>query len=149
MMTLPVDTDSDDYRFLKTLNEDVEVLPVSPTANHWDIQMKNGDYVNVTGKDSLRNAICIAIMTRFQELDYIPLYDEFGCRAHQLIKANKSEMVRYEIELYITEVLENMRRIQEINSIKVTDSDTDSYSYNVDFNVTSVTDEIVSGGVLI
>jgi len=144
-MTLPVDYESDDYQFLKTLNEDVQVLPVSSTANHWDIQMKNGDYVNLTGKDSLRNAICIAIMTRFQELDSIPLYAEFGCRAHQLIKANKSEMVRYEIELYVSEVLENMRRIQEVNSLKVSDSDVQSYL--VEFNVTSVNDETITGSV--
>ena len=144
-MTLPVDYESDDYQYFKTLNEDVQVLPVSPTANHWDIQMKNGDYVNLTGKDSLRNAICIAIMTRFNELDFAPLYDGFGCRAHQLVKANKSEMVKYEIEVYISEVLENMRRIQEVNSLSVTDSDT--YSYLVDFNVTSINDEIVTGSV--
>ncbi|WP_296882108.1 hypothetical protein [uncultured Methanobrevibacter sp.] len=145
MMTLPVDYESDDYQFLKTLNEDVQVLPVSPTANHWDIQMENDDYVNLTGKESLRNAICIAIMTRFNELDSIPLYEEFGCRAHQLIKANKSEMVKYEIELYISEVLENMRRIQEVNSLKVSDSDT--CSYLVEFNVTSVNDETITGSV--
>ena len=121
------------------------MLPVSPTANHWDIKMSNGDYVNLTGKESLRNAICIAIMTRFQELDSIPLYEEFGCRAHQLIQANKSEMVRYEIELYISEVLENMRRIQEVNSLKVSDSDT--HSYFAEFNVTSVNDETITDGV--
>lgn len=146
-MTLPVDYESDDYQYFKTLNEDVQVLPRSPTADHWDIQMNNGDYVNVTGKDSLRNAICIAIMTRFNELDYNQLYDGFGCRAHQLVKANKSEMVRFEIEVYVSEVLENMRRIQEVNSLKVSDSNYEAYSYSVEFNVTSINDEIVTGSV--
>lgn len=107
--------------------------------------MKDGDYVNVTGKESLKNAICIAIMTRFMELDYIPLYDEFGCRAHELIKANKSEMVRYKVELFVTEVLEKMRRIQTVNQVTVTDS-TES-AYQIDFNVTSISDEIVTGSV--
>ena len=145
MMTLPVDYEGDDYRFNKTLNEDVQVLPVSSTADHWDIQMKNGDYVNVTGKESLRNAICIAIMTRFNELDFIQLYNGFGCRAHELIKANKSEMVRYEIELFISEVLENMRRIQQLNSLKVSDSNAGSYL--VEFTVTSINDETITGSV--
>lgn len=145
MMTLPVDYEGDDYRFNKTLNEDVKVLPVSSTADHWDIQMKNGDYVNVTGKESLRNAICIAIMTRFNELDFIQLYNGFGCRAHELIKANKSEMVRYEIELFISEVLENMRRIQQLNSLKVSDSNAGSYL--VEFTVTSINDETITGSV--
>lgn len=146
-MTLPVDVDSYDYNYLKTLNEDVQLQPVSPTAHHWDIQMENGDYVNVTGIESLRNAICIAIMTRLNELDFIPLYDGFGCRVHELVKANKSEMVRYKVEIFIVEVLENMRRIQEVNSVEVTDSD--SQSYDITFNVTSVSDEIVTGSVTI
>lgn len=144
-MTLPVDYESDDYHYFKTLNEDVQVLPVNDTANHWDLQMNNGDYVNVTGIESLRNAIFIAIMTRFNELDYNSLYDGFGCRAHELIKANKSEMVRYKIELYISQILEEMRRIKEVNSLNVTDSE--SQSYLIEFNVTSIMDEVVTGSV--
>lgn len=146
-MTLPVNTDSDSYRFFKTLNEDVQIRPVSSTSDHWDIQMENGDYVNVDGLESLRNAICIAIMTRFNELDFIPLYDGFGCRVHELVKANKSEMVRYKVEIFVVEVLENMRRIQQVNNVEVLDSD--SQSYEINFNVTSISDEIVTGGVTI
>ena len=118
-MTLPFDSSSDDYRLYKTLNEDVQLKPVSDTGEHWDIQMSNGDYVNVTGLESLRNAICIAIMTRFNELDFIPLYEGFGCRAHELIKANKSEMVRYKVELFVVDVLERMRRIQSVNKARL------------------------------
>lgn len=144
---LPIDFESDDYRFYKTLNEDVQIKPVTPTAQHWDIQMENGDYVNVTGFESLHNAICIAIMTRFNELDFIPLYDGFGCRVHELIKANKSEMVKYKVELFTEEVLENMRRIESVNSVKVTE---DNYhSYLIEFNVTSISDEIITGSVVI
>jgi len=146
-MTLPVNTESESYLFYKTLNEDVQIRPVSPTSQHWDIQMSNGDYVNVDGIESLRNAICIAIMTRFNELDFIPLYEGFGCRVHELVKLNKSEMVRYKIELFTSEVLENMRRIQTVNSVTV--SDDDSCSYLIEFNVTSISDEIVTGSVAI
>ena len=146
-MTLPIDFESDDYRFYKTLNEDVQIKPVTPTAQHWDIQMENGDYVNVTGFESLHNAICIAIMTRFNELDFIPLYDGFGCRVHELVKANKSEMVKYKVELFTEEVLENMRRIESVNSVKVTE---DNYhSYLIEFNVTSISDGIITGSVVI
>ena len=144
---LPIDIESDDYRFYKTLNEDVQIKPVTPTAQHWDIQMENGDYVNVTGFESLHNAICIAIMTRFNELDFIPLYDGFGCRVHELVKANKSEMVKYKVELFTEEVLENMRRIQSVNSVRV--SEDNSHSYLIEFNVTSISDEIITGSVVI
>lgn len=140
---LTVNQDSDDYKFFKTLNEDVKLQ--SDEYNRWDIQMENQDYVNITGKESLVNAICIAIMTRFNELDFMNLYEDFGCRAHELIKANKSDIVKYKIELFVTEVLENMRRVFELNEIEVTDSDT--YSYNVFFNVTAINDEIVQGSV--
>lgn len=144
---IPVDIDSDDYKYRKTLNEDVQLKPISQTSNHWDIQMDNGDYVNVTGKDSLHNAICIAIMTRFDELEYIPLYDGFGCRVHELVKANKSEMTKYQIEIFVNNVLSRMRRIHQVNNITITDSN--NAEYNIHFNVTSVYDEIIEGSVTI
>ena len=142
---LNINQNPDDYEFFKTLNEDVKLQP--DDYNRWDIQFENQDYVNITGKESLVNAICIAIMTRFNELDFMNIYEDFGCRAHELIKANKSDMVKYKIELFVTEVLENMRRVFEVNEIEVTDSDT--YSYNVFFNVTAINDEIVQGSVSI
>lgn len=140
-MSLKVDTESEDYQFYKTLNEDVELIP--NRYGKYDLNFENDDYVNVTGKKSLYNAIVIAIMTRFNELGDIPLYEEFGCRVHELLKDNKSDMVMYEIELYIRKVLENMRRILEVNEIKVTDNPRENY--HVYFNVTSINDEIVAG----
>lgn len=141
-------TNEEDLRFHKTLNEDVKIRPVSSTSQHWDIQMSDGDYVNVSGYDSLVNAVCIAIMTRFHELDFIPLYDEFGCRVHELIKANKSEMVRYKIELFVVEVLEDMRRVASVEWVKV--SDDESYSYLIEFGVVSISDmERVEGSLVV
>lgn len=144
-MTLAVDFESDDFRFFKTLNEDVQLKP--DEYNRWDLQFENKDYVNVTGKDSLHNAICIAIMTRYEELQKTPLYAGFGCRIHELIKANKSSMVSYKIELFVTEVLENMRRVQEINFVEVTDDE--NAKYKVTFSVTSINDDLVEGSVSI
>lgn len=138
---LPVDISNYDYQFNKTLNEDVQLKP--DDFNRWDLQMENGDYVNVAGKESLHNAICIAIMTRYGELKDNPLYDEFGCQLHELIKANKSPMVEYEIELFTMEVLENMRRIREVNWIEVIDSE--NHNYKITFHVTSINDETVEG----
>ena len=140
---LAMDTSNYDLQFYKTLNEDVQLKP--DNFNRWDLPMENGDYVNLTGNQSLHNAICIAIMTRYGELKDNPLYDEFGCHLHELIKANKSPMVEYEIELFTVEVLENMRRIQEVNWIEITDSQ--DHNYTITFNVTSINDEIVEGSV--
>ena len=138
---LNINQNPDDYEFFKTLNEDVKLQP--DDYNRWDIQFENQDYVNITGKESLVNAICIAIMTRFNELDFMNIYEDFGCRAHELIKANKSDIVKYKIELFVTEVLENMRRIHEVNEIIITNLE--DQKYKVYFSVTSVNDEIVAG----
>ena len=140
---LKVNEESEDYRFYKTLNEDVELVHYK--YGKFDIAIENGDFVIVTGHSSLYNAIVIAIMTRFNELQDIPLYEGFGCKVHELIKNTKSDKVYYLIELYVREVLENMRRISEINELIVTDSQDDHYT--VYFNVTSITDEIVAGEV--
>ena len=112
----------------------------------FDIHMENGDYVNVTGKKSLGNAIVIAIMTRFNELHDIPLYENFGCRIHDLIKDNQSEMVEYEMELFITDVLENMRRIHEVNELQLTPT---PEGHKIYFKVTDINDEMVSGSVVV
>ena len=146
-MTLPVDYDSDDYEHCKTLNMDVQLKPLNNKSSFWDIQFENGDYVNLTGKESLYNAICIAIMTRFQELGFIELYSDFGCRVYELIKANKSSMVKFKVQTYTQNVLENMRRVREVNWIEVSDSD--DCNYKISFSITSISDEIISGGIII
>lgn len=139
---ISIDTNSDDYKFYKTLNEDVQLKPNK--FSKFDIVMENNDYNNVMGKESLQNAIIIAIMTRYNELGTIPTYSGFGCRVHELLKARQTEMTRYKLELFITDVLENMRRIKEVNNITITDN---HYSYSVEFTVTSINDEIVMGSV--
>lgn len=141
-MPLIVDYESEDYQFYKTLNEDVQLKP--DEYNRYDIQIINGDYVNVSGSSSLVNAIIIAIMTRYQELS-MSLYSGFGCRVHELIKKNKSEMTRYEIMLFVEDVLNNMRRIKSVNFIEVLDSE--NLEYHVEFSVTAINDELVSGSV--
>lgn len=140
-MAITVDTTSEDYRFYKTLNEDVKLTP--NRYGKYDISFEDEDYVNVTGKESLFNAIVIAIMTRFNELEDIPLYVGFGCRIHELVKARKYGLVEFEMEVFIREVLENMRRIHEVNEIIITNLE--DQKYKVYFSVTSVNDEIVAG----
>lgn len=145
-MTLPVDLESDNFRFYKTLHEDVLLKP--DENNKWDVQFSNGDWINVSGHDSLHNAICIAIMTRYKELEEMPLYDGFGCRIHELIKGKVSNMSRYKMELFIEDVLKNMRRIHKINDITVEDNvDNEYFRHRISFSVTSISDELVEGSV--
>ena len=144
-MTLPIDTTSYDYINNKTLNEDVKLK--SDEYGFFDLDMDNGDYVNVTGLDSLLNACIIAIMTRYGELTDNPTYNEFGCQAHELPKQNQNRLFRFKLESYIHDTLTKMRRVRSINDIQITR--TGIHDYQVDFDITSINDEIVKGSVLL
>jgi len=141
-MTLPVDKDSYDYKFNKTLNEDVKLK--SDEYGFFDLDMHNGDYINVTGTNSLLNACIIAIMTRYNEIQN-STYEEFGCKISELIKDNQTNMFLFKLETYVTEVLEKMRRVYTINSIDITPVPDDQIL--IEFNITSITDEIVAGSI--
>lgn len=141
-MVLPIDTENYAYLFYKNLNEDVKLK--SDEYGRWDIDFdfENDDWYNVNGFDSVFNACVIIIMTRFQELNFMSLYEDFGCRVHELIKANKSKNVVYNMEIFITEVLESMRRIKKVNWVVIEDNpDKEYYNYKVHFNVSCMIDE--------
>lgn len=144
-MTLPVDTTSYDYLHNKTLNEDVKLK--SNEHGFFDLDIQNGDYVNITGVNSLLNACIIAIMTRYGELTDNPTYDEFGCQAHELPKMNQNRLFLFKLETYINDTLMKMRRVRTVNNIKITR--TDVHNYQVEFDITSINDEIVKGSVLL
>lgn len=144
-MTLPVDTTSYDYNYNKTLNEDVKLK--RGNDGFFDLDMRNGDYVNVTGLDSLLNACIIAIMTRYGELTDNPTYDEFGCQVHELPKMNQNRLFLFKLETYITDTLTSMRRVHRVNSVEI--ARTDVQDYLVEFDITSINDEIVKGSVVL
>lgn len=143
-MVLPVDKENYVYNFYKNLNEDVKLK--SDEYGRWDLDFDfdNDDWVQVNGFDSVINACIIAIMTRYDELEFMPLYDEFGCRVHELVKANKSRNVKYKIELFVIDVLTNMRRVKKVNWVEVIDNPNDEYyNYKIIFNISCIMDEDV------
>lgn len=137
-MTLPHDYKNINHRLYSTLNEDVHLK--SDEYGRWDLDFKNGDIVYVDGPESLENACVIAIMTRYNELDKNPLYKDFGCRVHELIKENQSVMVEYKIKEFIQDTLRKMRRIKKVNWVEVTSSNQDFCKYDVAFSITSIDD---------
>jgi len=137
-MTLPHNYNDINHRLYTTLNEDVHLT--SDEYGRWDLDFKNGDIVYVDGLKSLENACVIAIMTRYNELSHNPLYKNFGCRIHELIKENQSIMVEYKIKEFIQDTLKNMRRIKKVNWVEVTPSNQDSYKYDVSFSISSIND---------
>lgn len=144
-MTLPTNIEDYNYRFFKNLNEDVKL--VSDEYGRWDIDFdnQNDDWNNCNGFDSMVNACIIAIMTRFDELGFMELYDDFGCRVHELIKDTKSKQTEYHIELFIAEVLNNIRRVKKVNWVDVTEPMNQEYNYKVAFSITCRIDEDSDG----
>lgn len=137
---LPVNEDSINYQFFKTLNDDIKLTPNQ--YGEWDMVFEDGDLVNVTGAESLANAIIILIMTRYGELKTNPLYkNDFGCRVHEIPKDNITNLNQYKVEKYIEESVKRMRRVKTINSIQVTPN---AVGYNVVLAVTSINDTDVT-----
>lgn len=137
---LQVNEDSIDYRFFKTLNEDIKLSPNE--YGEFDMVFEDKDIVNVTGAESLANAIVILLMTRYGELKNNQLYrNDFGCRVHEVPKDNQIPLNKYKVEKYVEEALKKMRRIKRINFIQVDDI---QYGYSVILSVTSLNDEDVT-----
>lgn len=137
---LPTNPESIDERFFKTLNEDIKLKPNQ--YGEWDMVFKDGDIVNVTGAESLANAIVILIMTRYGELKNNILYkDDFGCRVHEIPKDNITNLNQYKTEKYIEDAVKRMRRVRTINYIQVKPY---MNGYNVTLAVTSINDTDVT-----
>ena len=142
-MTLPINTESYDYKFQKTLNMDVQLKNTDQTQ--FDIIIENGDYKNITGTQSLNNACIIAILTLYGELTENPTYQTFGCHAHKILKSNRTKLNTYKLETYITQTLQQIRRIRTVNEVRI--HETEKNTYTVNFNVTSHNDETIQGKV--
>ena len=63
-MPIPINENDTGYRFFKTLNEDIKL--VDNGYGEYDMEFVNGDIVNLTGLESLHNAVIIALLTRFK-----------------------------------------------------------------------------------
>ena len=148
-MSLPIDVSDTGYKFFKTLNEDIKLSP--DEYGVYDIVFHetpyDNDIVNVTGGESLVNGCIIAIMTRYKELKTNKTYNDFGCRVHELIKANRNSLTQYKVELFITDTLKRIRRIKSVDEVNVTLSG--SHDYSVYFIVTTHDDETVKGGLVL
>lgn len=135
-ITLP-ETNELDKEFFSTLNEDIKLSPNE--FGEWDIVFEDYDIVNVSGLESLANAITILIMTRYGELKRNLLYGEdFGCKIHSVVKDNITNLNNYKIEKYIDEAIKRMRRVKRINYIQVKPKEN---GYSIILSVTSISDE--------
>lgn len=136
-MTLPNTATELDEKFFTNLNEDIKLKPNE--YGEWDMVFEDKDVKNVTGLESLANAIVILIMTRYGELKNNLLYkDDFGCKVHEIIKDNMTQLNIFKIEKYIEESVRRMRRVRRINYIDVKPK---TNGYDVILSVTAINDK--------
>ena len=125
----------------RTLHKDIGLI--QRTNNGWDLWFDNGDTLQV--------GIIIACLTSWNYMNRYgnPTYEVFGNRAYELLKANKSSMVAYKIQQYFIECLKRMRRVYEIVYLNVSEVPYDPYKYLVEFEVISISNQLVDGSFTI
>lgn len=129
----------------RTLHKDIGLI--QRTNNGWDLWFDNGDTVKAEDFHSLQVGIIVACLTSWNYMNRYgnPTYEVFGNRAYELLKANKNGMVAYKIQQYFLECLKRMRRVYEVVSLNVSEISTEPYTYFVEFEVISISNELVDG----
>lgn len=129
----------------RTLHKDIGLIQRS--NNGWDLWFDNGDTVKAEDFHSLQVGIIVACLTSWNYMNRYgnPTYEVFGNRAYELLKANKNGMVAYKIQQYFLECLKRMRRVYEVVSLNVSEISTEPYTYFVEFEVISISNQLVDG----
>ena len=133
----------------RTLNKDIGMI--QRTNNGWDLWFDNGDLVKAEDFHSLQVGIIIACLTSWNYMNRYgnPTYEVFGNRAYQLLKANKSSMVQYKIQQFFMECLKRMRRVYDVVSLTVSEVPYEPHKYFVEFEVISISNQLVDGSFTI
>lgn len=133
----------------RTLNKDIGMI--QRTNNGWDLWFDNGDLVKAEDFNSLQVGIIIACLTSWNYMNRYgnPTYEVFGNRAYQLLKANKSNMVKYKIEQFFLECLKRMRRVYDVLSLTVFEVPYEPHKYFVEFEVVSINNQLVDGSFIV
>ena len=129
----------------KSLNHDVS-LQYNPKRNKWDWNIRLDNFRMDTSINSMYDGCVHKLLTGYHEMHKNPTYNGYGNRAWDLLKQNKNNITRIQVEQYSIKQLEEMRRVKEIVYLNVYDSD-DPYTYTVEYKVICVNDEKVTGAV--
>lgn len=123
------------------LHKDVQLKPTS--NGFFDIEFdyykpeRYNDFKIVNDIDSLKNAVILSILTMYDEVD-TPNYKGYGCRVRELLKSNFTLFEINTMRSYITRVIENIARIETLDSLEITKHDN---NFHVELEVTSITGE--------
>lgn len=129
------------------LNKDINLKYMG--YGMYDRELVNNDFNLVENVDSLHNGIRIKLMMIWGEMNNNPTYKSCGNRAYGKLKANNIELTRVAINEYFKIALNEMKRILSVDDIKVNREQNDSNRLVVTYIVTTITDQVLKGGVIL
>jgi hypothetical protein len=138
---------TDNLPTYKTLGKDINLKHLG--LGRYDREIVNGDFVTVENVEALHNGIRIKLMTIWGEMQTSPLYNQFGNRAWGYLKANNTAVTRTAIKEHFRTALQEMRRILSVDDIQISEDQFDPNKLNVTYMVTTITDQVLSGGVVL
>ena len=99
------------------INLHKDILLTIREDKKFDRVVQSGDFVVVTGVDSLAAGIRFKLQTFFGELNELPNYQDFGNKAWFYLKRNNTELDRLDLKEAVKEALNEMRRIRQVEAI--------------------------------
>jgi len=104
--------------------------------------LRTRDFVTVSGRDNLAQAVIIRLLTPRGELAALA-HPDFGSRLPELIGQQRTETTRNLAKLYVIEALKQERRIDKIMDVAVTDQPGDRHQINISIQVKPIDDSRV------
>lgn len=115
----------------------------------YDIHLQAEDFVMRTDLQALDSAIRVKLLTAYREMYNIPHYQYWGNHTHEYLKDLKSQLNLVKIREATMKALLQMRRVKSVELVEVTPDKENTNQVNVVYNVTSISDEVVTGGIII
>lgn len=145
---MTITNNENEENFEKSLNHDINMV-FDYDKNRWDWNIKGENLDIAIGIKSLFAGCVSKLLTGYHECKYNPTYNNYGNRTYELIKQNKNNLTSKRIEEYSRRQLHEMNRVKTINYLKVYEISDDPYSYQVDYQIVAINDEVVNGNVIL
>lgn len=128
-----------------TLGKELHLIPKG--YGKYDIHIQAEDFIIREDILALEAACRVKLLTAYNELSYNPIYKNWGNHTHEYIKDNKTQLTLVKIREATIQALREMRRVKSVDLVEVTTDSENPYIVNVFFGVTSINDDMISGGL--
>lgn len=145
---MTITNNENDENLEKVLNHDINMI-FDSEKNRWDWNIKGENLDIAIGIKSLFMGCVQKLLTGYHECRDNPTFNSYGNRTYELIKQNKNNLTSKRIEEYTRQQLLSMNRVKFINYIHVHEILEDQYSYQVDYQIVAITDDVVEGDIIL